>query len=376
MTPFERFLATQPTIDALDGFDRQAATDMGVRPAVASAWGMVHDTYYGPTKWTAQQRTALGKAHEAGHDLDRLIYIERRLSTVDDAGERWALRHALLDVRGSFARLKTEADAIVPKKAPAASDRGLRFGASKRGMRGIYINATERFAADLEHRLRLDIDPAAGADAQQMYDAFEDMLCDEAGGGVTPAAPQPLVLVPLAHHTCILDGDGDDTVVQLSDGTTMTGAEYLNLLRIGGAGGEGAPISAALFHPLAGPVNAYRQHRLANPKQRILAKAMSPACAVPGCRHSSETCEIHHIQAWSRGGNTNIMNLIPLCKYHNRVNDDIRERRRRGYATYVDGRPVWISPRGYPVPAAVPGAMERLFGALDSHRAPGTSMSS
>ena len=89
---------------------------------------------------------------------------------------------------------------------------------------------------------------------------------------------------------------------------------------------------------------------------------------------------MHHIEAWSQGGETNIANLIPLCKYHNRVNDDVREHARRGHVVYIDGRPVWISPRGYPVPARVPGAMELLFGPLSKARrtirAPGTSTSS
>lgn len=369
MTPFDAFLASQPTVDALDGFDRRKVLDYGIRPAVASEWAMVHEAYFGPTKWTAQQRIALGKARAMGHELDRLTYIEKRLRVVEDAGTRWALRHQLLDVFGSFARLKSTADEIVPQPEPKAPSRGISFSAPKNGMCDIHIRATERFGVDLEHRLQLETD-GTGQDSAQMYDALEQILSGEAGG-VVPAARQTQVLVPLEEHTKILRGDGDETVLQLTDGTTMTGAEYLSLLS-----GE---IGVALFHPIEGAVNAYRGERLANPKQRLLAKAMSPACAFPDCRHAAESCEIHHIEAWSRGGETNINNLIPLCKYHNRVNDDLRERQRRGYVTYIDGRPVWISPRGYPVPARVPGAMELLFGPVVTRRmkrAPGTSTSS
>lgn len=370
MTPFEHFLASQPTIASLRGFDRQAAVAAGIRPTVASDWELLHGVFYGRTKWTAQQRTAREKAIAAGHDLERLLYIERRLKTVADVGTRWSLRHMLLDVRGSYARLKSEADAIIPKAEPKAPERGVRFTGSRQGMRGIAITATERLAADLEHRLRLGVDPNA-PEAPQLYDALVDILTDTSSG-VAPAAPTPLVLAPLEEHTKILSGTGDETVLQLTDGTTMTGAEYLGLL-----GGE---IGVALFHPLEGAVNCYRGARFANGKQRILAKAMSPGCAVPDCRRAAEDCEVHHIEAWSQGGETNIANLIPLCTYHNRVNDDVRERARRGHVVYIDGRPVWISPRGYPVPARVPGAMELLFGPLSKARrtirAPGTSTSS
>lgn len=369
MTPFDAFLASQPTVDALDGFDRRKVLDYGIRPTVATEWEMVHAAYFGATKWTAQQRIALEKARAMGHELDRLTYIEKRLKPITDERTRWALRHELLDVFGSFARLKSKADEIVTPPERKAPSRGISFSAPKNGMCGIYVSATERFGADLEHRLRLETD-GTGADSAQMYDALEAIVSGEAGG-VVPAAPAPEVIVPLDEHTKILRGEGDDTLLQLADGTTMTGAEYLSLLS--------DEIGVSLFHPREGAVNCYRGQRFANTKQRILARAMSPTCAVPGCRHGATACEIHHIVPWSKGGETNINNLIPLCRYHNRVNDDERERRRRGYVTYMEGRPVWISPRGYPVPARVPGAMELLFGPVVTRRmkrAPGTSTSS
>ena len=82
---------------------------------------------------------------------------------------------------------------------------------------------------------------------------------------------------------------------------------------------------------------------------------------------------------------TNIDNLVMLCRYHNRVNDDDvraasgvtsgapggeshrgRDRnrgRRRGRIDMIRGRPTWVSPRGYPVPNAYHpyGAMQLLF---------------
>lgn len=139
----------------------------------------------------------------------------------------------------------------------------------------------------------------------------------------------------------------------------MTGAEYLNSTVATSAN----ELEAAVFHPQHGAVNLYRTQRLANDKQRALARAVTPGCPVPGCRHAADSCEIHHITAWQHGGETNIDNLAPLCRYHNRVNDDDPQRARRGRVELVDAQPLWHSPRGYAAPNPVhrPGAMKLLY---------------
>ena len=65
---------------------------------------------------------------------------------------------------------------------------------------------------------------------------------------------------------------------------------------------------------------------------------------------------------WARGGPTNLANLAPLCRYHNRVNDDVPGRSRRGRIVRRQGRIYWRSPRGYPVsnPRGHRGAMAEV----------------
>ena len=176
-------------------------------------------------------------------------------------------------------------------------------------------------------------------------------------GGVHPAVPRPLVLIPLPDYTRIINGDGDDTILGLTDGTTITGAEYLRKH-------HGGDLEVAIFHPQAGPVNLYTTHRFANTKQRDLARATLTTCPVPDCRHAADNCEVHHVDAWSQGGMTNMDNLAVVCRYHNRTNDDDPHRNHRGRIRIRNGTPTWISPRGRPAPNTTHpyGAMHQLFG--------------
>ena len=188
-----------------------------------------------------------------------------------------------------------------------------------------------------------------------MYEAFAELL--RGGAGVAQAVPRPLIQVPLSEHIRILTGEGDETILGLSDGTTMTGAEYLTHY-------YSKDLEVALFHPQAGAVNLYHAKRFANAKQRVLARATLTTCPVPDCRHAADNCEVHHITPWARGGPTNMDNLSVLCRYHNRTNDDDPHRHHRGRIHMRNGTPTWVSPRGTPVPntAHQYGAMHLLFG--------------
>lgn len=99
------------------------------------------------------------------------------------------------------------------------------------------------------------------------------------------------------------------------------------------------------MHPEEGPVNLYRTARVANDKQRIMAAAENPRCAWPGCNQPADLSQVHHLKAWSNGGETNMKNLVMCCAYHNGVNDDDPNAPpRRGRLERVGGRIVWRPP--------------------------------
>lgn len=70
------------------------------------------------------------------------------------------------------------------------------------------------------------------------------------------------------------------------------------------------------------PVDLFRTKRYANKKQRLILTADQLTCADPRCHRLANNCEIHHLQAWQFGGETNLKNLVACCSTHNKLNDD------------------------------------------------------
>ncbi|MCT1451384.1 HNH endonuclease [Corynebacterium sp. p3-SID1145] len=363
MNQFTAMLGSLKTpLDFLEHFDAQEALDAGLDGSTVKKWETIYAVYLAPTKWTRQQRYSAHAARAAAFTADQLWAIESRIKHITDEREKWRLRLKLLDVRGRCETLKRKAAEIVPERKKPTPKRTMGFGKSRDGMRPLTAMGTEEDMAALEFALRKRISPDGPA-GPQMLETLMGMLGlrpdaeTETTTPAAPAVPRPLVLIPLPDYLDIVSGDGDETILGLSDGTTITGADYL-------AKYHGADLQVATFHPQEGAVNLYRTSRFANKKQRDLARACLSACPVPDCRHSSDNCEVHHITSWSRGGQTNMANLAPLCRYHNRTNDDDPKHRNRGSIVNIRGRPVWRSPRGYPVDNKVHpfGAMSLLFG--------------
>ncbi|MFV8381017.1 HNH endonuclease signature motif containing protein [Corynebacterium hindlerae] len=63
---------------------------------------------------------------------------------------------------------------------------------------------------------------------------------------------------------------------------------------------------------------------------RMIANLETLICSWPGCHRPAAECQSHHIDAWSRGGETSWDNLTPLCATHNGMNDDDPEKENHG----------------------------------------------
>jgi len=166
----------------------------------------------------------------------------------------------------------------------------------------------------------------------------------------------------------------DDGAVAGSD-VTMLVTVPLEVLRTGaGAGwidGVGVPVSAGAARRLAAcaeivpvvlgresePLDLGRAARLFSRAQRRALAVRDGGCVWPGCMAPPGWCEVAHVQAWARGGSTDLANAMLLCPFHHRRFD------RDGWTLEHRDGARWLIPPGsidaWRTPRRLLGAAER-----------------
>lgn len=85
-----------------------------------------------------------------------------------------------------------------------------------------------------------------------------------------------------------------------------------------------------------------RAKRIATEDQRIVLTAKDRGCTYPGCDRPAYHCQVHHMNEWAVGGNTDIDDLTLGCERHHNLlgTDDHHWTAVRG----PNGRTWWIPP--------------------------------
>ncbi|MFZ2292604.1 HNH endonuclease signature motif containing protein [Corynebacterium casei] len=291
MDKYEEFMAlTSQAIGILKDMSKRSPYDMasdGMARKTAKNFTQLADVLFGPTDSPRLQRESVALAEDRGLSLE---YLE-----------------------------------MVEKHAKKLQKRDVRLGRVVDGLRTISITDTQRRITDLEKTL----DAAVENDndrprSEALLEPFWDLV-ESTGTGLIRPEYRTVIAIGLDDFAKVSCGKGEDVVVALSDGTTMTGAEFINAAMEGSLGDK---LYVGLFHPTAGPVNLY-EARFASDKLRTLAMAENLVCPWPDCNVPADRCQVHHIDAHKHGGYTKPSNLTMLCKYHNGVNDDDGPRKKR-----------------------------------------------
>lgn len=292
----------------------------GLALKTARKYAKLAEVFFGSTDSKRLQRESVVLAEERGLSLEHLLMIDghaQKLKKLRGAG--WKLRAELIALEGSYEEVNAYGNQRVDELVgEAVKKTGVTISRSKNGMRTFSITDTQRRITDFEKTLDVAI-TSDGPRSQALLDAFWNHVeGGEEGGGLLRPEYRSVIAIGLDDFAKISAGSGDEVIVGLSDGTTMTGAELVNAAIAGAFGGN---IYAGLFHPTAGPVNLY-EARFASFKQRIMATADNLVCPWPDCGVPADRCQVHHLDAHKNGGQTNPANLTMLCRYHNGVNDD------------------------------------------------------
>jgi len=101
------------------------------------------------------------------------------------------------------------------------------------------------------------------------------------------------------------------------------------------------------------PLDVGREKRCVTLAQRKAVAARDRGCAYPGCDRTPRWCQVHHIKMWAHHGESNIINLVMLCRTHHRMVHESgwRIRMRGGHPEFIP--PKWLdanqTPRRQPM---------------------------
>ena len=177
--------------------------------------------------------------------------------------------------------------------------------------------------------------------AVRQYDAWMTLVrrgllrFASAPSGDTVEAPtssaQPevkLVITATAEQAAGLRGSGKATFDRVGPVDTRTLSVFTC----------SATLRRVLTDPRGVPIDVGRAYRLATPALRAALVARDRGCVVPGCTVPADGCDAHHVIAWSKGGPTDLANMVLVCpRHHQALHDGVYEVEIR------DGIP-WVRP--------------------------------
>ncbi|MDN6246336.1 MAG: HNH endonuclease, partial [Corynebacterium casei] len=259
MDKYEEFMAlTSQTIGILKDMPKRSPYDMasdGMARKTAKSFTTLADALFGPTDSPRLQRESVALAEERGLSLEYLEMVEKHAKKLKKRGAAWRLRAELIAFEGTFEEVEAYAKKrVMEKGGDKPKQRGVRLGRVVDGLRTISITDTQRRITDLEKTL----DAAVENDndrprSEALLEPFWDLV-ESTGTGLIRPEYRTVIAIGLDDFAKVSCGKGEDVVVALSDGTTMTGAEFINAAIEGSLGDK---LYVGLFHPTAGPVNLY-----------------------------------------------------------------------------------------------------------------------
>ncbi len=193
--------------------------------------------------------------------------------------------------------------------------------------------------------LRAKFDPLTGVKVSNAIDRTLDALFAEQTPDTCPADPvekqkhlRALALARLIdaergvgragapEFVAVIDvdqpnGNGQATIdwgIDIEIPTRIVG----ELIDTGAAKSTAVVVRNGVVIYAPGNMNLGRTKRHASRDQRRALRALYPTCAIPGCGTHFDRCKMHHIIWWSKGGLTDLSNLLPVCvRHHHKIHD-------------------------------------------------------
>ena len=245
-----------------------------------------------------------------GHDDERVFEFMRRY-------ERIAIRNVVFRTRSQIKLAANQAvAAIAPlaeekRHAVAKRERSVEFIDQGTGMTLMQALMTSFDAAKvknvLEHSARND-STLTGNLMNKMSDALVNIVTGESD--IHPERRQSAAQINVIVSAETLLGVSDSPATIVGTDTVLTAnairelAETSHLRRMIVDGTTGAPLELGR--------KSYEPTRV----MKDFVKLRDRQCRAPGCIRTAMKCDVDHVQAWDDGGETNVDNLVALCRRH------------------------------------------------------------
>lgn len=291
--------------------NKQHLIDLGVSTTLAGKLVKAHEMLFDRTKFSRYQercrRSAEGKSGET------LIVIAETSGRIKDEKARWEFREELCALNLGPNSMKTLANKRVKEIQPTVRKPKVAYARHDGNMASCTITADRATIEDLRAQIQTVDDVTA---------LFDGSLLPKQKGNLH-------IIIHDEQLRKILDGE--EVRLQMTNGAEISSTEIMERA-------SDDLLFGTIMNQVLGPIDAFETARFANFKQRLMLSAQYPTCVWDDCRVPLSECEIHHIEPWVTGGPTNLNNLVPLCKYHNRINDDARAGSSRGYVIKMDNK--------------------------------------
>ncbi len=245
-----------------------------------------------------------------GHNDERVVEFMRRY-------ERIAIRNVVFRTRSQIKLAVNQAvAAIAPlveeqRHAVAKRERSVEFIDQGCGMTLMQALMTSFDAAKvknvLEHSARND-STLSGNLMNKMSDALVSIVTGETEMHPERRHAAAQINVIVSAETLLGISDSPATIVGTDTVLTANAirelAETSHLRRMIVDDTTGAPLELGR--------KSYEPTRV----MKDFVKLRDRQCRAPGCVRTAMKCDVDHVQAWDDGGQTNVNNLVSLCRRH------------------------------------------------------------
>jgi hypothetical protein len=180
--------------------------------------------------------------------------------------------------------------------------RDLRSLTLRRDGEMIRINGWVDIEAGEHLRAGLELGPPAEGDTRSTPARRADLLLDIMNG----ASDRPDITV---HVSAEALGRRETRISETSSGTFLTIDEIRRLAC-------DANLTRVIFDPESRPLDVGRTKRLVTGPLRTAIWARDLRCVFTTCDRDANWCDVHHLVHWADGGETNVDNLVLLCRTH------------------------------------------------------------